>query len=124
MPRKRAADIWSLGIILANLACGKNPWSKAAFSDPRFHAYVMGQLPLRDTVMRGITLGMERIILQLLSVDARQRPSIHQLVHLWSLVDISIWGDHVGIDQPPQSSAKSCRIPSNPSSFLSTPLKT
>lgn len=35
-----ANDIWSLGVILVNLACGRNPWKKASPEDPTFKAYL------------------------------------------------------------------------------------
>jgi serine/threonine protein kinase len=32
-------DIWSLGVILVNLTCGRNPWKKASSEDSTFRAY-------------------------------------------------------------------------------------
>lgn len=32
-------DVWSLGIILINLTCGRNPWKRACFADPTYRAY-------------------------------------------------------------------------------------
>lgn len=32
-------DVWSLGVILVNLTCGRNPWKRASMSDPTFRAY-------------------------------------------------------------------------------------
>jgi len=34
-----ANDVWSLGVILVNLACGRNPWKKASLEDPTFRAF-------------------------------------------------------------------------------------
>lgn len=34
-----ANDIWSLGVILVNLTCGRNPWKRAHFSDSTFRAF-------------------------------------------------------------------------------------
>ncbi|TXT06235.1 uncharacterized protein COLE_05566 [Cutaneotrichosporon oleaginosum] len=34
------ADLWSLGIILVNLACVRNPWKQATLEDDTFRAYV------------------------------------------------------------------------------------
>ncbi|TXT08728.1 hypothetical protein VHUM_02856 [Vanrija humicola] len=34
------ADLWSLGVILVNLACGRNPWRQARADDDTFRAYL------------------------------------------------------------------------------------
>ncbi|KAM6480462.1 kinase-like domain-containing protein [Trichoderma sp. SZMC 28011] len=47
-------DVWSLGVILVNLTCGRNPWKQASFQDSTYRAYVRSQdflktiLPLTD----------------------------------------------------------------------------
>ncbi|KAF2198557.1 Pkinase-domain-containing protein [Delitschia confertaspora ATCC 74209] len=33
-------DVWSLGVILVNLTCGRNPWKRASFDDSTFRAYM------------------------------------------------------------------------------------
>lgn len=33
-------DVWSLGVILVNLTCGRNPWKRASIDDPTFRAYL------------------------------------------------------------------------------------
>lgn len=33
-------DVWSLGVILVNLTCGRNPWKRASFEDTTFRAYM------------------------------------------------------------------------------------
>ncbi|KAI2614434.1 Ran1-like protein kinase [Hypoxylon fragiforme] len=47
-------DVWSLGVILVNLTCGRNPWKQASFEDSTYRAYTRRQdflrtiLPLSD----------------------------------------------------------------------------
>ncbi|CAK7267791.1 Serine/threonine protein kinase [Sporothrix epigloea] len=47
-------DVWSLGVILVNLTCGRNPWKQAAVDDSTYRAYVQNPkflktiLPLSD----------------------------------------------------------------------------
>ncbi|CAG8066231.1 unnamed protein product [Penicillium salamii] len=35
-----ANDVWSLGVILVNLTCGRNPWKRASVEDSTFQAYL------------------------------------------------------------------------------------
>ncbi|UNI23920.1 Serine/threonine protein kinase [Purpureocillium takamizusanense] len=47
-------DVWSLGVILVNLTCGRNPWKQASFQDSTYRAYARSRdflktiLPLTD----------------------------------------------------------------------------
>ena len=47
-------DVWSLGVILVNLTCGRNPWKQASFQDSTYRAYARSQeflktiLPVTD----------------------------------------------------------------------------
>ncbi|KAK3389515.1 kinase-like domain-containing protein [Podospora didyma] len=47
-------DVWSLGVILVNLTCGRNPWKQASNEDSTYRAYAESQeflktiLPLSD----------------------------------------------------------------------------
>ncbi|KAH6880059.1 kinase-like domain-containing protein [Thelonectria olida] len=47
-------DVWSLGVILVNLTCGRNPWKQASFQDSTYRAYTGSKdflktiLPLSD----------------------------------------------------------------------------
>ncbi|MCO5610614.1 hypothetical protein L7F22_064853 [Adiantum nelumboides] len=38
-----ANDVWSLGVILVNLICGRNPWKQATMSDETFREYLRTQ---------------------------------------------------------------------------------
>lgn len=47
-------DVWSLGVILVNLTCGRNPWKQASFDDSTYRAFTRSPgflktiLPLSD----------------------------------------------------------------------------
>ncbi|KAH7310505.1 kinase-like domain-containing protein [Stachybotrys elegans] len=47
-------DVWSLGVILVNLTCGRNPWKQASVQDSTYRAYARSKdflktiLPLSD----------------------------------------------------------------------------
>lgn len=47
-------DVWSLGVILVNLTCGRNPWKQASFDDSTYRAFTRNPnflktiLPLSD----------------------------------------------------------------------------
>lgn len=47
-------DVWSLGVILVNLTCGRNPWKQASCEDSTYRAYTRSQdflktiLPVSD----------------------------------------------------------------------------
>ncbi|KAJ2901563.1 hypothetical protein MKZ38_001696 [Zalerion maritima] len=47
-------DVWSLGVILLNLTCGRNPWKSASFEDSTYRAFTRNPeflktiLPLSD----------------------------------------------------------------------------
>lgn len=43
----RPNDIWSLGVILVNLTCGRNPWKQASHEDSTYRAYTKSQDFLR-----------------------------------------------------------------------------
>lgn len=47
-------DVWSLGVILVNLTCGRNPWKQASFEDSTYRAFTRSKgflktiLPISD----------------------------------------------------------------------------
>ncbi|KAL4810457.1 kinase-like domain-containing protein [Aspergillus unguis] len=50
-------DVWSLGVVLVNLTCGRNPWKRASIEDSTFRAYLKDPaflksiLPLSDEMV-------------------------------------------------------------------------
>ncbi|EIW78490.1 kinase-like protein, partial [Coniophora puteana RWD-64-598 SS2] len=65
-------DIWSLAIILLNLATGRNPWKSASTSDPTFQAYLQDPINFLPTVLP-ISPEINDILIRMLEVDWRHR---------------------------------------------------
>ncbi|KAF8637906.1 hypothetical protein AX17_002529 [Amanita inopinata Kibby_2008] len=74
----RFNDIWSLGIILLNLATGRNPWKSATASDPTFQAYLCGPHNFLPTVLP-ISPELNEILMHVLEIDWRKRMTLRQL---------------------------------------------
>ncbi|KAL0574405.1 Serine/threonine protein kinase [Marasmius crinis-equi] len=71
-------DIWSLGIILLNLATGRNPWKSASASDPTFQAYLRDPLGFLPTVLP-ISQELNAVLVRMLEIDWRERMTIPEL---------------------------------------------
>lgn len=71
-------DIWSLGIILLNLATGRNPWKSATGSDPTFQAYLRDPLDFLPSVLP-ISYEVNAVLTRMLEVDWRQRMTLPEL---------------------------------------------
>ncbi|KAG6845099.1 hypothetical protein H0H87_000798 [Tephrocybe sp. NHM501043] len=71
-------DIWSLGIILLNLATGRNPWKSATPDDQTFCAYLRDPLNFLPTVLP-ISSEINDILTQMLEVDWRERMTLREL---------------------------------------------
>ena len=71
-------DIWSLGIILLNLATGRNPWKSATPDDPTFRAYLRDPLGFLPTVLP-ISHELNDLLVRMLEVDWRDRINIREL---------------------------------------------
>ncbi|KAI9661100.1 MAG: hypothetical protein M1821_009427 [Bathelium mastoideum] len=70
-------DVWSLGVILVNLTCGRNPWKRASTEDSTFRAYLRDRhflktiLPLSD--------GLDSILRRIFEPDPTKRITIPEL---------------------------------------------
>ncbi len=73
-----ANDVWSLGIILLNLATGRNPWKSATVTDPTFQAYLRDPQNFLPTVLP-ISQEINAVLVRMLDVDWTQRMSLPEL---------------------------------------------
>ncbi|KAF5381357.1 hypothetical protein D9615_008329 [Tricholomella constricta] len=71
-------DVWSLGIILLNLATGRNPWRTATVNDVTFQAYLRDPLNFFPSVLP-ISLEINDILVQMLHVDWTQRATLAEI---------------------------------------------
>ncbi|KDQ20727.1 hypothetical protein BOTBODRAFT_83969, partial [Botryobasidium botryosum FD-172 SS1] len=72
------SDIWSLGVILINISCGRNPWmSSCPREDAGFRRFLREPDMLREILP--ITEDMNRLLKQIFVINPRQRPSIPQI---------------------------------------------
>ncbi|KAG6836330.1 hypothetical protein H0H93_009080 [Arthromyces matolae] len=74
----RSNDIWSLGIILLNLATGRNPWKTATMNDLTFQTYLRDPLNFFPSVLP-VSLEINDLLLQMLHVDWKQRITLPEL---------------------------------------------
>lgn len=72
-----ANDVWSLGVILVNLTCGRNPWKKASYEDPTYRAYVNDRKFLKSILPLSESLG--RILERIFEVNPDRRITLPDL---------------------------------------------
>ncbi|GAA5973537.1 hypothetical protein JCM11641_007105 [Rhodosporidiobolus odoratus] len=70
-------DIWSLGVILVNLTCGRNPWKQACPSDETFCAYLGNPDFLRSILP--ISEPTNRILKRIFALNPLARISLPEL---------------------------------------------
>lgn len=72
-------DVWSLGVILVNLTCGRNPWKRASMEDSTFRSYMKDKsflksiLPLSDE--------LDHILRRVFESDSSRRITLAELRH-------------------------------------------
>lgn len=72
-------NIWSLGVILVNLTCARNPWAEATFDDPTYYAFTKNPNVL--TTILEISDELSSILCQIFDPDQSTRITIEELKH-------------------------------------------
>jgi serine/threonine protein kinase len=70
-------DVWSLGVILVNLTCGRNPWKRACYDDSTFRAYMRDPNFLKSILP--LTSELNAILGRIFDLDPSKRCSISEL---------------------------------------------
>jgi len=73
-------DIWSVGVILVNLTCGRNPWKRASFEDSTFRAYMKDPKFLRSILP--LSPELDRVLRRIFEYNPVNRISIPELREL------------------------------------------
>lgn len=80
-----ANDVWSLGVILVNLICGRNPWKQACPADDTFREYLRNPDFLNEILP--ISEGVNTILKRVFTFRAEARCSITDLRRMVRSVD-------------------------------------
>jgi len=70
-------DVWSLGVILVNLTCGRNPWKRASFEDSTFRAFMKDPKFLRSILP--ISLELDAILRRIFEFNPAKRATIPEI---------------------------------------------
>ncbi|KAI9673160.1 MAG: hypothetical protein M1817_003022 [Caeruleum heppii] len=70
-------DVWSLGVILVNLTCGRNPWKRASVHDSTFRAYLTDSTFLRTILP--LSPEFDSILRRIFECDPLKRITIPEL---------------------------------------------
>ncbi|OCK89019.1 Pkinase-domain-containing protein [Cenococcum geophilum 1.58] len=73
-------DVWSLGVILVNLTCGRNPWKRASFDDTTFRAYMKDPKFLRSILP--LSAELDSILRRIFEYNPAKRTTIPELREL------------------------------------------
>ncbi|KAL9112151.1 MAG: hypothetical protein Q9227_003528 [Pyrenula ochraceoflavens] len=70
-------DVWSLGVILVNLTCGRNPWKRACVEDSTFRAYLKDRQFLRTILP--LSPELDSILNRVFECDPQKRITLQEL---------------------------------------------
>lgn len=97
-------DIWSLGVILVNLTCGRNPWKRASQTDSTFRAYLKDSGFLRTILP--LSPELDSILRRIFELNPAKRISIPELRYL--IMSCHRLTTTSPLDSPPLSEVNSC----------------
>ncbi|CAI7678604.1 hypothetical protein N7533_007064 [Penicillium manginii] len=75
-----ANDVWSLGVMLVNLTCGRNPWKRASMEDSTFREYLKDPFFLKSILP--LSTEMVCILSRVFERDPAKRITIPELRQL------------------------------------------
>lgn len=70
-------DVWSLGVILVNLTCGRNPWKQASFQDSTYRAFARSPDFLKTILP--VTDDLNDILGRIFNASPEQRITLPEL---------------------------------------------
>lgn len=70
-------DIWSLGVILVNLTCGRNPWKQASFDDSTYMSFTKDPDYLKSIL--AISDELNDILRRIFTRNPEQRITVQEL---------------------------------------------
>ncbi|ORY24118.1 kinase-like domain-containing protein, partial [Naematelia encephala] len=76
----RPGDVWSLGVILVNLVCGRNPWRIASPTDESFNAFLRDPYFLRRILP--ISEDCLYVLTRIFTLEPSERASLPELRQL------------------------------------------
>lgn len=103
-------DIWSLGVILVNLTCGRNPWKQACPSDETFKAYLENPDFLPSILP--ISPECNHLLKRIFCLNPANRISITELretafrIQKWTLTEEEALAAQEALAQPSQTCPK------------------
>jgi serine/threonine protein kinase len=104
-------DVWSLGVILVNLSCGRNPWKKASLDDSTFRAYLKDPTFLRTILP--LSPELHSILRLIFEVDPQKRITIQRLRELIVACPRLTTNPYAALPPTPPAEAYECVDPYN-----------
>jgi serine/threonine protein kinase len=96
-------DVWSLGVILVNLTCGRNPWKRACYDDSTFRAYMRDRDFLKTILP--VSPQLTAILNRIFEVDPNKRATLQELKEMILACDrFTTLTDSPQVYSPPYSS--------------------
>ncbi|KAG2184989.1 hypothetical protein INT43_000902 [Umbelopsis isabellina] len=81
-----SADVWSTGIFMLAVLCGRNPWQEASLSDSVFAEYANDPTVLKE-LFPTISDECYKLVQRCLALDPEQRPSMKQVLREFQAID-------------------------------------